>query len=87
MYLGGDACHDRRLLTGEKEIGEWQDAHGHICCIHADREAAELTIQRIRQLEQDGVEIILAHDDGWERDPKNQSRFFSARFDSSSTSQ
>jgi glyoxylase-like metal-dependent hydrolase (beta-lactamase superfamily II) len=81
VYLGGDACHDRRLLTGEKEIGEWWDAVGHICCIHADREAAEATIQRIRELEEDGVEIILSHDDGWASDPKNQCRFFGSLSD------
>jgi len=78
VYLGGDACHDRRLLTGEKEIGEWQDAHGHTCCIHADPKAAEETIARIAQLEKDGVEVIFAHDVEWENDPANKSRFFGA---------
>jgi len=75
-YLGGDACHDRRLLTGEKEIGEWEDAHGRTCCIHVDRKAAEETIRRIRILEESGVEVIFAHDDGWEE--KNPGRFFGA---------
>lgn len=76
VYLGGDACHDRRLLTGEKEIGEWNDAHGHICCIHADRKQAEETIRRIKQLESEGVEIIFAHDVEWENAPENRDRFF-----------
>jgi glyoxylase-like metal-dependent hydrolase (beta-lactamase superfamily II) len=76
VYLGGDACHDRRLLTGEKEIGEWNDAHGHICCIHADRKQAEETIRRIKQLENEGVEIIFAHDVEWENAPENRERFF-----------
>ncbi|KAJ4298911.1 hypothetical protein N0V90_004154 [Kalmusia sp. IMI 367209] len=79
VYLGGDACHDRRLLTGEKQIGEWNDAEGHVCCIHADRKGAEQTIERIRQLEQDGVEIIFAHDVEWENTPANKSRFFGAQ--------
>lgn len=78
VYLAGDACHDKRLLTGEKSIGEWADAHGHTCCIHANRKEAEETIQRIRQLESDGVEIIFAHDVDWERDPVNSTRFFGA---------
>ncbi|KAL5398522.1 hypothetical protein PMIN06_002461 [Paraphaeosphaeria minitans] len=78
VYLGGDACHDRRLLTGEKQIGEWNDAEGHVCCIHADRKAAEETIQRIRQLESEGVEVIFAHDVDWEIEPANKSRFFGA---------
>ncbi|KAF3032920.1 hypothetical protein E8E12_003794 [Didymella heteroderae] len=78
VYLGGDACHDRRLLTGEKQIGEWTDAEGHVCCIHVDREAAEETICRIRQLEEKGVEVVFAHDVEWENDPENKGRFFGA---------
>lgn len=78
VYMAGDACHDRRLLTGEKSIGEWDDAHGHTCCIHADRKQAEKTIERIRQLEMEGVEIIFAHDVEWENEPANKLRFFGA---------
>ncbi|KAK4451035.1 metallo-hydrolase oxidoreductase [Podospora aff. communis PSN243] len=59
VYVAGDACHDRRILRGEKEIGEWEDASGHRCCIHADRKKAEETIARIRKLEQSGVEPIV----------------------------
>ncbi|KAF1931290.1 uncharacterized protein M421DRAFT_408843 [Didymella exigua CBS 183.55] len=77
MYLSGDVCHDWRLLTGEKQIGDWTDAEGHVCCIHVDREAAE-TIRRIRRLEDRGVEVVFADDVEWENDPKNSSRFFGA---------
>lgn len=76
VYMAGDACHDRRLLTGEKTIGEWNDSNGHVCCMHVDRQQAEETIKRIRRLEKDGVEIIFAHDVEWESDPVNQTRFF-----------
>ncbi|KAF1917644.1 beta-lactamase-like protein [Ampelomyces quisqualis] len=76
IYMAGDACHDRRLLTGAKSIGEWNDAHGQTCCIHADRKRAEQTIELIRALERQGVEIIFAHDVEWESDPANESRFF-----------
>ena len=78
VYMAGDACHDRRLLTGEKTIGEWNDAHGHICCIHADRKQAEETIEKIRVLEKEGIEVIFAHDVEWESDPANNARFFGA---------
>jgi glyoxylase-like metal-dependent hydrolase (beta-lactamase superfamily II) len=78
-YMAGDACHDRRLLSGEKRIGEWEDAHGHVCCIHADRKQAEETIERIRLLEKEGVEVIFAHDVEWEENPANRSRFFGAQ--------
>ena len=76
VYMAGDACHDRRLLTGEKQIGEWNDTHGQVCCIHANRKQAEETIDRIRILEKEGVEIIFAHDMEWEKDPANKTRFF-----------
>ncbi|CAK7234936.1 hypothetical protein SBRCBS47491_009119 [Sporothrix bragantina] len=75
MYLAGDACHDRRILRDEKAIGEWEDAHGATCCIHANRPAAEETIKRIRLLEQHGVEVVLAHDAEWVNDKCNRSRY------------
>lgn len=76
IYLAGDACHDRRLLTGEKEIGEWVDAGGRGCCIHVDRDEAGRTIERIRKLEEGGVEVVFAHDGEWESE--NQRRFWGA---------
>jgi hypothetical protein len=66
-------------MRGEREIGEWRDGSGHLCCIHADRGKAEETIERIRGLEKDGVEVIFAHDVEWESDPRNQDRFFGRR--------
>ncbi|KAK0723383.1 AhpD-like protein [Lasiosphaeria miniovina] len=78
VYLAGDACHDRRILRGERRIGEWRDAHGQVCCIHADRPRAEATIDMVRGLEEAGVEAVFAHDVEWEKDEKNQGRFFGA---------
>lgn len=78
VYLAGDACHDRRIMRKEREIGEWHDAEGHICCIHGDKKLAEQTIGRIRELEAQGVEVIFAHDIEWETNPKNQGRFLGA---------
>jgi glyoxylase-like metal-dependent hydrolase (beta-lactamase superfamily II) len=71
LLLAGDACHDIRLLTGEKDIGTWVNDHGEEVCIHLDRQGAEETIQRIRQLmtsttlRGQEVEVILAHDSVW----------------------
>ncbi|KAH6713445.1 AhpD-like protein [Leptodontidium sp. MPI-SDFR-AT-0119] len=76
VYLGGDACHDRRIMRMEKDIGTWPDSEGHVCCIHADRKEAECTIERIRLIEEQGVEVIFAHDVEWEQDPKNEERFW-----------
>lgn len=78
VYLGGDACHDRRIIRMEREIGTWPDSEGHVCCIHADRKEAEKTIERVRAIEEQGVEVIFAHDVEWERDPKNKGRFWGA---------
>ncbi|KAJ9236593.1 hypothetical protein DTO169E5_5584 [Paecilomyces variotii] len=79
VYLAGDACHDRRIMRRQKEIGEWHDPEGHICCIHADKKVAEETIGRIRELERKGVEIIFAHDVEWEEDRRNKSRILRPR--------
>lgn len=76
VYLAGDACHDRRIMRNERQIGEWLDQEGQICCIHADKHLAEQTIGRIRELESTGTEVIFAHDHEWEGDPKNKARFF-----------
>lgn len=77
VYLAGDAFHDRRLFTGEKGIGTWHDAEGHVCCIHTDKEAAIATIKRIRELEAGGVEVVAAHDPDWER--VNSHRFLGTK--------
>lgn len=68
LCLCGDAFHDRRLLTGEKDIGTWPGPAGNTLCIHLDKEAAAESIARLQELEKmaDGrVELIAAHDEGW----------------------
>lgn len=83
VYLAGDACHDRRLLTGEKDIATWSDpaSPGEVCCIHGDREAAKKTLDTIRETmtgktELGEVEVVFAHDAAWEKDARNRGRFF-----------
>jgi glyoxylase-like metal-dependent hydrolase (beta-lactamase superfamily II) len=73
VCLAGDAFHDERLLSGEREVGTWTDGQGRTCCIHLDREKAEESIRRLRVLGRTGAEIIAAHDEGWER--RNQGCF------------
>lgn len=68
LCLCGDAFHDRRLLTGEKDIGTWPGPAGNTLCIHLDKEAAAESIARLQELEKmaDGqVELIAAHDEDW----------------------
>ncbi|KUJ13357.1 Metallo-hydrolase/oxidoreductase [Mollisia scopiformis] len=80
ILLGGDTCHDMRLLTGEREIGFWEDASGNSICIHADSVAAKESIARVRQLSelaQSGdstVTVIMAHDLEWYN--FNRQKFF-----------
>jgi glyoxylase-like metal-dependent hydrolase (beta-lactamase superfamily II) len=74
VCLCGDAYHDPRLLSGEKEIGTWEGEGGRMCCIHLDRAKAESSIERLRALQSMGVELIAAHDDIWCE--KNQAKFF-----------
>lgn len=79
VYLGGDACHDRRLLSGEREIAQWMGPGRQLCCIHVDRDQTAATLEKIRllgELEDEYVEIILAHDAKWATDSGNQSRFW-----------
>lgn len=83
IYLAGDACHDTRLLTGEKQIATWTDqAHPlSICCIHKDKAAAEKTLDIIRRTmngesELGRVEVVFAHDVAWEEEAKRLGRFF-----------
>jgi glyoxylase-like metal-dependent hydrolase (beta-lactamase superfamily II) len=75
IYLGGDSCHDPRILSGEKGIAEYNDAHGNKKCAHTKKEAADETVARIRQLlGMKDFEVILAHDHHWYAN--NKHRFF-----------
>jgi len=78
ILLGGDACHDTRILSGEREIGTWKNDEGQTLCIHLDKAEAEKSIQRIRQLLEvnDNVEVIIAHDHLWYENAKNGGRMF-----------
>ncbi|OJD38119.1 metallo-hydrolase oxidoreductase [Diplodia corticola] len=77
VCLAGDAYHDPRLLTGDKEIGYWAGESGETLCIHLDKDAASQSIERLRKLAEDeSVELVAAHDDGWYE--RNKARMFPA---------
>lgn len=71
VLLIGDACHDVRLLTGEKDIAEWTDTEGRSCCIHMDKQKATETLGTFakwkRASEECGINlsIVFAHDAEW----------------------
>ncbi|WAO95375.1 Lactamase-B domain-containing protein [Fusarium falciforme] len=83
VYLGGDSCHDRRLLTGEKDVATWNDTAypGVVCCIHQNKTQAEKTLRVIRETIRDPgdmkeVEVVFAHDGAWEKQAQSEGRFF-----------
>jgi glyoxylase-like metal-dependent hydrolase (beta-lactamase superfamily II) len=66
IYLGGDCCHDVRILTGEKDIAMYDDGHGELRSVHTDTEQAKGTIERAKKLMgREDVEVLVAHDGGW----------------------
>lgn len=87
VLLAADSCHDRRLLTGEKDIAEWRDPKmpSVTQCIHIDKELAKQTLRRIRDAEQGVaqelgcVEVVFSHDPVWEENAKRARRVFPGR--------
>ncbi|KIW99514.1 uncharacterized protein Z518_11253 [Rhinocladiella mackenziei CBS 650.93] len=86
VYLGGDCCHDPRILTGEKDVALYDDGHGGLRSVHVDTEQAKETLKRIGPLlkkpspafdDQTEVEVIVAHDKIWRE--TNHHRFFPGR--------
>ncbi|KAK0251632.1 hypothetical protein LTR91_002446 [Friedmanniomyces endolithicus] len=71
VMLCGDTYHDRRLLTGEREIGTWEGADGGQLCIHLDPEKARESIRRLREFEglvgkgEVELELVAAHEEEW----------------------
>lgn len=77
VYLGGDCCHDTRILKGEKEIATYDDGCGGIRSVHMDLKTAQTTIKRIQAFldsTNGAVEWIIAHDREWAAE--NPHRFF-----------
>ncbi|KAH7056919.1 beta-lactamase-like protein [Macrophomina phaseolina] len=82
VYLGGDCCHDPRILRGEKEIALYDDSNGGLRSVHMDTGRARSTLSRIdeflreRKVGEDEaeVEVVVAHDKEWRE--KNEHRFF-----------
>ncbi|KAK0108041.1 hypothetical protein ONS95_002866 [Cadophora gregata] len=86
VYLGGDCCHDVRILTGEQGVAMYDDGCGGLRSVHVDTEVARGTIARIGKLLGRGevrlpegveVEVVVAHDRGWRE--RNGERFFPGR--------
>lgn len=86
VYLGGDCCHDPRILSGEKGIAMYDDGRGGMRSVHVDTETARGTLDRIQEFlrerkvngEEAEVEVVVAHDKEWRE--KNRHKFFPGTF-------
>ena len=77
IYLGGDCCHDPRILSGEKDIALYDDEKGGLRSVHADTDAAARMVERISRFLKQGnvmeeggggeshIEVVVAHDGKW----------------------
>jgi glyoxylase-like metal-dependent hydrolase (beta-lactamase superfamily II) len=85
VYLGGDCCHDPRILSGEKGIALYDDGKGGLRSVHANTEQAAQTVKGVARFLKEGnvqeegggevqVEVVVAHDGGWAA--RNGERFW-----------
>jgi glyoxylase-like metal-dependent hydrolase (beta-lactamase superfamily II) len=85
VYLGGDCCHDPRILSGEKGIAMYDDGKGGQRSVHADTDAAAKTVKGIARLLKQGsvkeeggaevdIQVVVAHDRAWRE--KNAEKFW-----------
>ncbi|KAK0716410.1 hypothetical protein B0T21DRAFT_374809 [Apiosordaria backusii] len=70
VYLGGDCCHDPRILEGDKGIALYEDGRGGLRSVHVDTQAAGATLDRIKGFVESyrgtiETEVIVAHDGVW----------------------
>lgn len=83
VYLGGDCCHDPRILRGEKGIALYDDGRGGLRSVHVHTDEAQQTLDRIGEfvklkavegVKDVEVEVVVAHDGEWRE--KNSHRFW-----------
>jgi glyoxylase-like metal-dependent hydrolase (beta-lactamase superfamily II) len=85
IFLGGDSCHDPRILTGEKRISLYDDGRGGIRSVLIDTGVAQRTLDWIREFmterrvggKEVTVEVVVAHDAAWRE--RNRHRFWPGR--------
>ncbi|EKG09712.1 hypothetical protein MPH_13234 [Macrophomina phaseolina MS6] len=68
ILLGSDCCHSRELLDGKFDFAVFEAPNGVKMSLQSDIPAAKGTISRIKQLEDLGVHVALAHDTTWIKD-------------------
>ncbi|KAI1343127.1 hypothetical protein F5Y15DRAFT_277862 [Xylariaceae sp. FL0016] len=83
LYLGGDCCHDPRILSGEKGFALYDDGRGGLRSVHVHTGTAQRTLDKIMAfMREEGkgelgtaqVEVVVAHDAEWRE--TNKERFW-----------
>ncbi|KAK3688062.1 beta-lactamase-like protein [Podospora appendiculata] len=84
VYLGGDCCHDPRILAGDKDIAIYPDGKGGVRSVHIDTAMARRTLDRLAAFTHDAarvgeveIEVVVAHDGVWRE--LNRHRFWPGR--------
>ncbi len=76
IYLGSDTAHDKRLLTGEKEVAFVLGPGGKMLCAHVSKDDAIEHIRRVGSLlKVPKVLVLLGHDSEWYERNKNGPAF------------
>ncbi|KAL6405168.1 hypothetical protein AUP68_12012 [Ilyonectria robusta] len=72
VILASDCCHSRDIFMGHKEIANVPLPDGSRFCLHEDLDAAQDTIQKLREAVDDyGMHIAMSHDAEWIKQQKN----------------
>ncbi|KAL0252991.1 hypothetical protein SLS55_008444 [Diplodia seriata] len=72
VLLGSDCCHSRQLLDGSCEFAVFEVGTGQKMCLQADIPAAKETVRRIREFEEMGAHVALAHDAQWMKEGSDE---------------
>ena len=82
LLMGGDSAHHWSLIKGESDIKVGHPAYASGCA-HANKEAAEKNLERIRELlKNPRARVILGHDHPWYQENKNGPSFWPGRIPS-----
>ncbi|KAK8101108.1 uncharacterized protein PG998_007484 [Apiospora kogelbergensis] len=74
VYLGGDCCHDPRIMAGEKGFAEYPDNQGGVRSVHTETAIARDTLGVIKAFAEAPaglpgkkvkIEVVVAHDAIW----------------------
>ncbi|KAF4545863.1 uncharacterized protein LTHEOB_4515 [Lasiodiplodia theobromae] len=72
VLLGSDCCHSKKLLDGLCDFAVFESPTGQKMCLQHDIPAAKDTLRRIKEFQNMGAHVALAHDAEWMKEGSNQ---------------